>query len=702
MSTGAIPIGIAAAGQITSRSDRVVYRMATLVRLTIRLEDFSADSEAEIERESEPVKPHAAKAASAAANATALQAIRRASGEDDLQADASVITTKANAKASKSPPGGGNSGPPFNVPADDLVVELSIIPIETTISHNSFKIADKASFTVALSDFPILPDLIRSMLVEVFEGTTSASDFADPSRWIPKLLDRPPSFRGYAIEDNIEVSDSDLRVSVTARSLEARLMDKKINPLTKERRIRSGGEDTVDFVRRLISTVPEFSGSLGDPIGVRLWHVDAKDPPRLDAKLFNRSIQTAQSRAQAGGQVQSMAGAFTGGTDPAQDPSNGTPVLPLPAASPTAELSVWDVIIRACELSGVIPVYDPSIVAVDTNGRTIPIGANNILLIPPQTIYEAPDGGVSVAGGPIDGFHRDVTVGGLKRRTEVRLFVWGENISEMKLGRKYGHTKRPRVRVVCHNPDGGPGERTLTEFFPDTKRATSVSAQGIKTKGSAKGHAPIEEEIVRVVRGIRDRAQLKQIAVGLFHQIGKRELTCMISTDDAASHVDPDDPKRPNDDPDVLRLRSGTPCRVMVGRRVGPTTPDLIINGLSDLLDKRGSILASKRAFVDGPAGQALSQAGRAKLFEAIDKIDRAYQTAKLTDWYYCRCVEKKYGPDGFTAQIELTNFVIADLPNNLSAQDQKDVNRRKIKRPNAKTDARQAAIDDAVERMGL
>lgn len=692
--TGVSPVQTA---QPIGGSVKYVYRPGVIVRLTVRLEDWSNDDGALAQRESAPAKNPAAKVIEQAASLEALQAVRRASGEFDPAADAQVIAAKkkaARVKAGKTT--GTGAAAPVTAPPDAHTVQLGIVPLDISVEHNGFRTADKASIEVSLGDLPLPPDLIRSLLVEVFVGTVPADDFGDPQRWVPNILSNPPDFRGYAEQDNIEADANTLKVSIDALSLEQRLMTLKINPFTKDRRIARGGEPVTDYVRRLISTIPEFNGSLGDAIGVRVFPNVAPDQiPRLDATLFKRSLQSAASRAQAGGQVQPGPAP---GVDPAQDPSVGQPMgVGFPTPSPAvADVSVWDVITRAAELAGLIPIYDPSIVARDLGGNVTMLGANNILLVPPQTIKETPQDGITIPGGPVDGFQRSITVGGTTTiQTQVRFLVWGSNIKSYKMSRKYGREKAPRVRVVAHNPDAPAGKRTMTAVFPTTARATAISAIG---SGTSVGHAPVEEEVVRVIREVRSQKQLDQIAVALYHAIGRREVTCSIETDELSSYIDPTRPETHNENPDLLRLRPGTPCRVMVARRVAdPASEGFEVNGLSELMDRRSNPAFLRKALATGTNLIAPGQAKK-KLEEALARIEDAFQTSRLTDWFYCRTMAWRWSPsEGWGASIELANYVEArSNPANLGPQDAQTNDAIKAARSVSKKDLAAAANQSA------
>ena len=710
-----VPAGVAAAAQVSAgRRAKYVYRPAVVVRLTIRLEDFNNDDGQDAQQEGQPAKTRASAQAAALASARALQAVRRASGVQDLAADASLKLQQQRAagKVSSDQGGGGpDDAAPLGASPDDDAVVLSVVPLAMTLQLNGFKTADRLEMTLNLADFPVVPDIVRSMFVEVFMGTVSADDATDPARWVPQLFNQAPSFRGYATEETVDSSDSDLRISVSALSLEQRLIDLKINPFTKERRVARGGEDLADYVRRLISTIPEFNGTLGGAIGVRYFpNVDPAKAPQIDPKSLKRALQTAASRNDAGGAVQPGP---PPGIDPAADPGNGTPAgIGFPTPAPQADVSVWDLVTRAAQLCGMMAVYDPSLVAQEPDGTISPIGANNILLVPPQNLKETPQGGLTVPGGPIDGFERQITVGGSRLvSTQVRFLVWGRNIGSLKQVRKYGRALRPpRVRVRCHNPDGGAGSRVLEAVFPKTARATAVSAVGSGDPGAGRGHVPVEEEVVRIVREVRRQEDLERIAVALYHTVGRHELAVSIETDELSSYIDPTRPETHNENPDLLRLRPGVLARVMVAdgaNGVADPSQDLVVNGLSDLLARRSNPAFLRKALLEGPNAAAFAAAGQGqRLRDALAKIEDAYASAKLTDWFYVRDVEIRFtAEDGFAFTINLAGFQEArNLPANLSPADAaaNDALKAQVsqKAPDARAAAVQARTDALLEQL--
>jgi hypothetical protein len=678
-----------------------VFRSAVAVRLLVRLEDFSNDGGDQAQSEGKPAKKATSSAQDQLTQLQALQNVRRASGDTDPQLDAQVALQKRKVAAGKSGrTGTSNAAAPAGVGGDDLSIELAVVPAALVLKLNGFRTADTCDFDIALTDLPLPPDIVRSLFVEVYADEVAVNDHTDPTRWVPKLFSSAPLFRGYADMETLDADASRLLIAIQAQSLEARLIASKINPFTKERRIEKGGETLVHYVQKLISTIPEFNGTLGQAaIGVRLFpNVDPASQPMLNAALFKRSLQSAQSRAQAGGQVQAAPPA--GGTGPGDEVEGGTPVgVAMPSINPaTADVSVWDVITRAANLSGYIPIYDPSIVARTDAGGIEPIGANNILLIKPQNLKETPQDGVTLPAGPIDGFEREIGIGGTSTiRSQVRMFVWGHNIRSMKMARKYGREKAPRVRVVCHNPDGPPGQRTLEAVFPKALRGTSISARGGGAAGG-KGSTPINEEVVRVVYEIRRQAELDKIAAALYHSIGQREIVCTIETDDLSSYVDPQRPETRN--ADMFRLRPGSPVRVLVARQVlDPASTDFIAHDLCSLFERRSNPAFLRKMLT---RSQTFNQPGldiAPRVDKMLEKIERTFQSAKLTDFFYTKTVELRWGPEGCSFGVELANYQDArNNPRKLSKDDRTIEDAEKAIKPGVKPDARAAAIEENLD----
>jgi ribosome-binding factor A len=176
-------------------------------------------------------------------------------------------------------------------------------------------------------------------------------------------------------------------------------------------------------------------------------------------------------------------------------------------------------------------------------------------------------------------------------------------------------------------------------------------------------------------------------------------MTVNIDTADLASYTDPTRPEQRS--PDLLRLRPGTPVRILTARQVqDPSVDGTVVNGLSELMDRRSNPAFLRHAILDGPNGPALvASEGRQKLEAALSQIEQSLQSGRLTDWFYTRTVELRFSKDdGFNASIELANYVEArNDPRKLSPDDKAANDATKASLPDASSTAAEDARADAI-----
>jgi hypothetical protein len=146
-------------------------------------------------------------------------------------------------------------------------------------------------------------------------------------------------------------------------------------------------------------------------------------------------------------------------------------------------------------------------------------------------------------------------------------------------------------------------------------------------------------------------------------------MSVRVETDDLASFVDPRDNVIPAADPDLLSLRSGTPVRLMIAKR-DESSGSVNVTPLSSLFDvdrtTLGALLVDqKRRWTNDP--DPVSTAKR-----EVDAIEQSIGTLRVPDLFYTRCVNHKFSADdGWSADIELVNYNVINLPDNLSAADE-------------------------------
>lgn len=661
-------------------------RASVLVRLLLFLETGTNDDGDLALSEDAPELDAAADTAAFNARVNKALAAARAAGETDLALEAEKALAARRAKAGKS---GGAA--PENVARADDAVPLYAVPVNYELTLNTFREADKFTMTLPARDLPLLPELVRSALVEVFLATVPAKDFGRAESWAPAPERRLLQFRGYA--DSIDLDADELQVQVQACSLEYVLMNKEINPLTKSRRVKGSAEKVTDFLKRFFSTIPEVSGGAlgGDPLGVRIYpNVDEDKIPLLSKQMLVRTLQSAESRAQAAGSP-IMGDAPMPGSDPGAMPGQGSPSVAAPVAG--TKIKAWDVVVRAAELCGLIPTYDPS------------VDPDNILLMLPQTLYESPREGIKIQGGARDGFSRTFSNGTSRVESEVRLFVWGRNLSKMRMERRYGRNKPKAVQVVSYNPDGVGMAKLVTARFPKTARGVAASPVGTTLPGAmGKGRRPVDEIVTVTVPGLRDKAAAEQLAVGLYHALSKRELKVSIETHDLQSYVDPAFPVDPNtqEGADLYRLRPGTPVRVLVARQQVDPSKGLVVNTLSELFERRSNPAFLRKMLSEQRlrANVFRNQRDYEQLEASLKKIENAYASVKLTDWFFVKTVVHKGSGDdggGYSCRIELFNYVESrNAPENLSNGDKATNDERKATKDESRADRTTAAAEQA------
>lgn len=661
--------------------DDRLYRPAATVRLLIRLEDFEPPkTDPEIQTEAgvfeqqvvnlKTIEADRLNKFAQAAGALSNPSTRNGAGRDlsNARRELNAVQRQIAQLQDRDPKARG-----IPSQAGDLFsVEVETSPIDVSVELNTYRSADTCNVTIPFRDAPLESQLIRSCLIEVFLGTVKAEDFATPGRWKLPLDRSNIMFRGFVDEWKTSHKEDDAVVTIAARSLESILIDSKINPLNPVFRVRSGGEKISAYVTRILAEVPATSGRKGGD-QLKAVYFDADDEPTIGAEAFSRVLQTVKSRVKAAGS-NVVADVTTGGTDTGGVLGTGEPRM---GPAVPEDMTAWDLIVQTCFFAGgCVPQYDPSSQTRDKlkellgSAYTGDVEQGDFILIrPAHTIFSNVSQGISVQGGNTDGFDRRLpnpdSSGAQDVRSDIRFVVWGRNVKSFETNRKLGRVTVPGVEVYGYNPDATPNKRLLVARHPDVKKRA--------TKIGAKGDGKTEQFIRKIVRGIRSQKLLDQIAVSLYSAIGRNELSVSIETDDMASYINPDpnDPTRHNENPDVLRIRHGTPVRVLVARKVVDATGNNItLTPLADVFERRDSEL--RRFFLDQ------SQRFRpdldpglrkAEVDLMVSRIVLAINRAGRDDVFYTRSIRHTWSADeGWAAFMELVNFVEArNLPENIS-----------------------------------
>ena len=699
------------------------------MRLFVRLEDFGQTDESSAQDGSKPYGDANTANLALSSDTEILLAQQAAAGgytkssqigllklSSGLLRDAAKVSAKSSA---------GDNGK-----ADEFSVEFVTAPMELSIEDKGFREADVLEASFPFVDMPLNPLIVREIRVEGWVGTVKAADFASPQNWHlePRMSKTSVlRFNGYVDLPEMEAEENANTVHIKARSYVSVLIDGKINPHAKAYRVQGAEEPLTAYINRILSLYPPTSGDTGgDPFRAYWYASPAEKEPKLGAKTLYRSLQTAKSRNQNAGQPQTeqantQADPANEGADPqGQGGTTGTAAMPPKAVSDDG-MSIWDLITQACELCGVLPMYKPSLPPFpdptaskafgalaatggpDLTGSVAMVSPANCLLVtPPEAFLDDISGAMQIAGGARDGFTRDFSLDtGGTVTSDVRFMVWGHNLSKMKLARQMGKLRPAGVEVRGYNIDASTPAMVarFPRHVPKKSKGTGRSAHKMTEKGGGK------IDVIRtfVVKGIRNQQMLEDAAKSIYQQLCRPELTMSLETDELASYIDPAASMQAgslvenhNDNPDILRLCAGTPVHVVVAKK--STNPnDLTICSLSEFYDLKGDqiveLLTRQNdrwgAFrTDGTLDQQSIEA-------TAQKIQAAYQAAKLPSVYYCKAIRLQFKAEDefFHCSMELANYMPTNDPANMDADTQAANDERK-KKPISLAAKRVAAQD--------
>jgi N-acetylmuramoyl-L-alanine amidase len=315
---------------------------------------------------------------------------------------------------------------------DPYSVTVLTCPMSLDVELNTYRSLDTLSVILPFMDAPLEAQIIRSCMIEAFIGAVAEEDFATPGRWRLPTDKSTIVFRGYVDDWATKHDESDSTVTISARSLECLLIDAKVDATSPLFKVQKS-EKISAFVNRVIASVPATSSRNGDQLKAHFFRAEGE--PYLDQAMLNRVLQTAKSRAAAANTDKNKAAIITdpnlGGTDPGAVQGTGDPRLPGKIAQ---EMTAWDLIIQACDLVGCVPSYDPSVTVFAEDDS--PLQGDYIMIRPPQTIYERVDQGTQVVGGAEDKFSRLIpNQNSSNSPSQVRFMVWGNNIKTFTASR---------------------------------------------------------------------------------------------------------------------------------------------------------------------------------------------------------------------------------------------------------------------------
>lgn len=399
------------------------------------------------------------------------------------------------------------------------------VPKKATVQLAGYRQAASFSMTLDFRELPLDPRTLRASAVDIHLGSVSEDDFArgvlsaklfggvktsvlDTSRFFnPSTSD---TLILTAIIDEWEVSHADIsEIRLRGRDLRGALID---TPIAVDPRETSQLLDSLEMLRPIDAVVAQIIGF--SPLFSQLKIVT--NPAEWPRGILPAPGFSAMPRHRKGAK-----GLKVGGR----------------ASSSSDKMSIWDLVVKVCYLVGAIPY----------------VTGTELVIRPARSLYDQKRAGVDptvltpFSGGVTR--KKDAQTGAAITPLRIRRLVYGRDVKELSVTRRFGGYRRPQ-RVRCVGTDDDSFDRGKTRRVQGIWPPESKS--NAKRSRVAAGGAAAQEDLITVpVAGIRDAERLEQIAQSIYEEIGRGEVSGNVTTPALASFGGD------NSDPDLLRLRPG-------------------------------------------------------------------------------------------------------------------------------------------------
>ncbi len=451
---------------------------------------------------------------------------------------------------------------------------LARIPLRASIELNNIRKPSTFNMTFDYKDLPIDPRLVRSVGIEIFLDTVSATDFAQGINQAPgnprtsqniigasgRFRPTPKNLVLKGIVDNWQVSHGS---SGSTATLEGRdLVGLMLNTPITVQLLQKMGNMLDRPIDQVIKTIVASVGAWNDLIEVDApqagWPVDGNGtfgPPPIvqkSAKLSQLSLLEVKEEK----------------TNPRGRSSADGKKPRVSLGADQNNLSVWDLITRYCNLVSAVPYFTIK----EVNGQF-----KSVLWIQPQLgLYDfyADSKGKFRAETPFNTTRTVEIAGGATKEFRVRKLMYGRNIEDLSYERKYQGITARAVEVVSYDTSSTRrgGDRVISaisKLRPSYAQKIGATPPLAKKDAQVKsGAVPSglseQDEVLRVyVKGVTDINQLQIMADGLFEEIMRGETGGSVRTRSLASFG------AGNEDPDLLHIRPRDPLELSVDIRPG-------------------------------------------------------------------------------------------------------------------------------------
>lgn len=404
--------------------------------------------------------------------------------------------------------------------SDGLTHVISgIIPRKFDWKQNGFRAADELKATLRWIDFPIDPRVVRSVAVQFYFGTLTATEYAQGVRGVTRGQAFGSGIAGAAEALNV-IPDTYLDSNGNRRSnlrfsgwvdkfrmiwneeepsVDLECRDNTQLMLVQEAppQLVIGMKDPIhQAIATYLSNFPQFAG-----LTVEYRGAPGADPPKLDGALagtaFRPNLGPQPSKGAGGGEA----------------------------------MKVWDYLTDVC---GAI-------------GHVCRIDGNAIIVQRASTLLHGEAAGR--ADDPYRG--RKLSSGNFP----VRAFIYGKNLSQFEVARDLSSKEAKNVELRCWSPRR---KNLIVARFPKKEDRLATS-----TPGDAR--ADNKWTVVRV-DGVESQEILQQMAEDYYHGRNRNEIEVVMKTWNFASFGGG------NEDPDLLDAKPGDAVEVLVDRSSPSTT----------------------------------------------------------------------------------------------------------------------------------
>lgn len=406
-------------------------------------------------------------------------------------------------------------------------------PKDASINLNPYRQASQFSLTFAWSKLPIDPRLFRALGVEIHLGTVTPGQFSQGIQGPDPITGGRDSVlwtraKGQIRQDTLLMIGivDEYKMSHSSSGSDITISGRDIRSLFIDTPMPDGSLKDIDVTQNIAQIVLQVLSFHPFGKGIRLQVAPGEFPGGVIPSPATKDLTTQFGKSVGGGKGR---GNIKG------DSTN---------------LTMWDAITYLCFACGVIPHWY----------------GDALRLRPARALYTLLNKGGFDPNTPTpfkDSQPRVITVTDAKgNQTKLPprsfpLMVFGKNIESFDFSRKFsgGNPKVVEITGVDPSSDGRGIQKVIKVRWPDNvpnKKgpATKASAQVSKVTPSGKEG---QQDLFRYTYyGINDKNQLREIAVSLYEEISRGELSGTVSTKSLASFGGN------NSDPDLLRLRVGT------------------------------------------------------------------------------------------------------------------------------------------------